>query len=101
MTETCMNCRRAIEGKPSVFQGVVICSDCFMIVSHVVKRAQTELRLLFLTYTDLLRVALVKGELRPPVLPDGKTMPKEVFFNGLAKVREALRDHTKIQTGEG
>lgn len=73
---TCTNCSKALP-KQFVFQGVVICEDCYKIVSHVVQRTKRELSMLFLVYTDMLRAALIKGELRPPVLPPdaGKGMP--------------------------
>jgi hypothetical protein len=71
----CTNCK---EGMPKqyVFQGVVICEKCFTIVSRCVERAKKEMEMLFLTYTDMLRVALVKGEMNFPVLPKGTRMPR-------------------------
>jgi len=77
----CTNCRAPLT-EQHVFQGVIICSDCYKIVSHAVQRTKKELHMLFLTYTDMLRVALVKGELRPPVLPSTnakKGMPMDEF----------------------
>lgn len=97
----CMNCKKKIDGAPSVFQGVIICQDCFTLVNHVINRTKNELKLLFLTYTDMLRVALIRGELRPPVLPKDKTMPKEALLNSLSQLREELRDRSKIQASEG
>ena len=66
MSGTCMNCKAAIDGAPRIFQGVLICDNCFKIVSHFVARTKSELQMVFLAYTDMLRVALVRGELRPP-----------------------------------
>lgn len=101
-TNICVNCRNTFEGRPCIFQGVMLCKSCFYLVDHVIKRAQNELKLLFLTYTDMLRVALVRGELRPPKLPDGKTMPRDALFKGLSKLREVIRaDSEAVSTDEG
>lgn len=90
-THVCVNCHNTFEGRPHIFQGVMLCKACFRLVDHVISRAQRELKLLFLTYTDMIRVALVKGELRPPRLPSGKEMPKDALFKGLSKLREVIR----------
>jgi len=71
---TCTNCNAPLP-KQFVFQGVVICEKCHKIVSHLVQRARKELEMFFLTYTDMLRVALLKGEMNFPVLPKTKRMP--------------------------
>lgn len=70
----CTNCKAPLP-QQFVFQGVVICERCHKIVSHLVQRSRKELEMLFLTYTDMLRVALVKGEMNFPVLPKSKRMP--------------------------
>lgn len=70
----CTNCKAPLP-KQFVFQGVVICERCHKIVSHLVQRSRKELEMLFLTYTDMLRVALIKGEMNFPVLPKSKRMP--------------------------
>lgn len=94
-THVCVNCHNTFEGRPYIFQGVMLCAACYRLVDHVIKRAQNELRLLFITYTDMLRVALVRGQLRPPKLPNGKTMPKDELFKGLSKLREVIRAHNQ------
>lgn len=88
---TCLNCGCEI-GQQFTFQGVVICGDCFKMVSHFLQRAQTEMKLLFLTYTDMLRVSLIRGQLRPPKLPDkGMSMPRAEFLK--AMVRQMAEIH--------
>ncbi len=72
----CTNCKDPLKGQRQVFQGVIICDNCYKLVSHAIKRTQGELKMLFLVYTDMIRVGLLKGEFRPPVLPSsGKSMP--------------------------
>ena len=83
---TCANCKAPLE-EPKVFQGVIICEDCFKIVSHTIERTKKELQMIFLTYTDMLRVALIRGELRPPEMPKSG-VTKEQFFGALARVGE-------------
>ena len=101
-TNVCVNCRNTFEGRPCIFQGVMLCKSCFRLVDHVIKRAQNEMKLLFLTYTDMIRVALVKGELRPPRLPNEKEMPKDELFKGISKLREVIRANTKtVSADEG
>lgn len=72
----CTNCKENLSGKRQVFQGVIVCDNCYKLVSHAIKRTQGELKMLFLVYTDMIRVGLLKGEFRPPVMPPpGKSMP--------------------------
>lgn len=82
---TCTNCKEPLGDTTRVFQGVIICDTCFKIVSHTIERAKKELQMVFLTYTDTLRVALVKGELRPPVMPETE-VTREQFFGAVAQV---------------
>jgi hypothetical protein len=83
----CTNCKASLEDKKQVFQGVIICDNCYKLVSHAIKRTQGELKMLFLVYTDMIRVGLLKGEFRPPVMPPpGKTMPP----SELAKALQAM-----------
>lgn len=84
---TCTNCKAPLTEEPKIFQGVIICDDCFKIVSHTIARTKKELQMIFLTYTDMLRVALVRGELRPPEMPKSG-VTKEQFFGALARVGE-------------
>lgn len=85
----CINCGDKID-RPHVWQGVTICENCFKIVSHVIKKTKEEMQQVFLLYTDMIRVALIKGELRPPVLPKTKHMPQDVFRDALKGVAEKL-----------
>jgi hypothetical protein len=86
--DTCMNCGAKLPHPPKIFQGVLICENCFKMVSHFVKRTQEELRMLFLVYTDLLRAALVKGELRPPPAVPGKEMPVQEFAKAFQQMAQ-------------
>jgi len=86
----CTNCKEQLDGKRQVFQGVVICGNCYKLVSHSIKKTQGELKMLFLVYTDMIRVGLLKGEFRPPVMPaPGKTMPP----SELAKAMQEMAKH--------
>lgn len=80
----CINCGEEIT-RTHVWQGIQICSNCFKIVSHTIAKTKKEMQQVFLLYTDMIRVALIKGELRPPVLPDTKTMPPDIFKDALKK----------------
>jgi hypothetical protein len=85
----CTNCKQGMP-KQYVFQGVVICEKCHTIVTRCVEKAQTELRMLFLTYTDMLRQALVKGEMNFPVLPKGARMPQGEMEAALQKAASRI-----------
>jgi len=82
----------------------LICENCYKMVSHFVKRTQEELKMLFLVYTDLLRAALVRGELRPPPTAPGKEMPAHEFakaFQQMAKKYGGFNvNKTKRSDGE-
>lgn len=71
----CANCAKPL-AQQHVFQGVIICEDCHKLVSHALQRTQTELKMLFTVYTDMIRAALVQGKFRPPpAVPAGQQMP--------------------------
>ena len=83
----CTNCKDPLNDKRQVFQGVLICDNCFKLVSHAIKRTRGELKMLFLVYTDMVRVGLLKGEFRPPVLPSsGKSMPPKELAKALQEM---------------
>lgn len=85
----CINCGGTTDRSFS-WQGLIICEECFKIVSHVIEKTKREMQQVFLLYTDMVRVALIKGELRPPVLPKEKTMPANVFQEALKRAAERL-----------
>lgn len=99
---TCINCGCEI-GQQFTFQGVVICGDCYKIVSHFIQRAKTEMKLLYLTYTDMLRVSLIRGQLRPPRLPEKSTnMPRAEFLKALQQqIKEFSRANSTKKTTDG
>jgi len=89
--DTCINCKSKLPEKPFVFQGVVICENCFKVVSHCVQKTKKELNMLFLVYTDMLRAALVKGELHfPPAVPEGQEMPVAEFSRAFTRLVEKI-----------
>lgn len=87
--ETCTNCKASLE-KQFLFQGLVICEKCNTIVTHLVHRAENEMKMMFLTYTDMLRVAIVKGELNFPVLPAETRMPRREMEGALRDISRKL-----------
>jgi len=103
--DTCMNCGERLPEPPHVFQGVLICKDCYKMVSHFVEKTKKEMQQLFLVYTDMLRVALVKGELRPPPAPPGKEMPPlelaKAFQRLVEKIGGARDNASKRAHGNG
>ena len=92
----CTNCKESLNGKKQVFQGVIICDNCYKLVSHAIKRTQGELKMLFLVYTDMIRVGLLRGEFRPPVMPPpGKTMPPSELAKALQKMAARGGDNAR------
>lgn len=90
----CTNCQTSLAGKRQVFQGVIICDNCYKMVSHSIKRTQEELKMLFLVYTDMIRVSLLKGEFRPPVLPpSGKKLPQEELVGAFRELAKRGEEH--------
>jgi len=86
---TCMNCKEELRTTPKTFQGVVICDTCYRIVSRMVEKTKAEIQMVFLAYTDMLRVALVRGELRPPpAVPLGQEMPSADLAAALKQLVE-------------
>lgn len=98
---TCTNCKERLNDKKQVFQGVIICDNCYKLVSHAIKRTQGELKMLFLVYTDMIRVGLLKGEFRPPVISALAMRGGENEENGNSSVLEVPSDkdgsHGKIR----
>lgn len=97
----CTNCKQPLGDKRQVFQGVIICDDCYKLVSHAIKRTQGELKMLFLVYTDMIRVGLLKGEFRPPQLPaPGKAMPPSELAQAMQEMAKRGADNAK-SNGKG
>lgn len=96
----CTNCRERLGGRKQVFQGVIICDNCYKMVSHSIKRTQEELKMLFLVHTDMIRVGLLKGEFRPPVLPPpGRKMPKEELAKAFRELAKRGEEHGRKSGG--
>lgn len=89
----CVNCRE--REAVSTFQGVLVCMDCFKIANHAVERAKKELAQLMVVYLDMVRICLVRGELRPPMLPEEGTMPLTEFKAGVRTVLERMKQDAK------
>lgn len=85
---TCVNCGNQI-GQQFVFQGVIVCGDCYKIATHYLQRTQTELQMLVTTYIEMLRVALIKGQLRPPKLPPGEC-PRRQLTKAFQQLAEEI-----------
>jgi hypothetical protein len=83
-----MNCKAVLQTAPKTFQGVVICDDCYRIVSRMVEKTKSEMQMVFLAYTDMLRVALVRGELRPPSAPPSGQMPAADLASAVKRLVE-------------
>lgn len=62
-----MNCHNDVE-KLAIFQGVPICPTCDRIVERALEKARSELQMVFTTYLETIRVALVKGAMNLPTL---------------------------------
>ena len=96
----CTNCKESLNGRRQVFQGVIICDNCHKMVSHTVKRTQEELKMLFLVYTDMIRVGLLKGEFRPPVLPStGKSLPPNELSKAIREMAKRGAENEKNSDG--
>ena len=66
---TCINCDGALLASPKVFQGLVICDTCNKIVEHRLKKVRAELQMVFQTYLETIRIALIKKQMHLPTLP--------------------------------
>ncbi len=69
--QQCPNCYQPIaDDQVRAFQGVRICGNCARMVQRALDKMQKQLKFMTDMYNEVLRVALVKGELRFPELPD-------------------------------
>ena len=85
----CMNCKAELK-EQALFQGVLVCPDCKTMAAHFLNKAKKEMHMLMVAYADMVRVALIKGQLRPPVLPKEPTMPKRDLADALKAMVERL-----------
>lgn len=83
-------CRNCGKDASYTYQGMQICADCYKIVTSALKKARTELEMVFTLYVDSLRVAIVKGELRPPRLPPPGQMPTSALVASIRDIQENL-----------
>lgn len=72
----CSNCHQPMSDNHVYgFQGVRICGNCAKMVQRALDKMQRQFSFMAQMYNEVLRVALIKGELRFPELPD--VTPKE------------------------
>jgi hypothetical protein len=84
-----MNCSAPLK-EQQLFQGVLVCADCKKMATHFLQKAKNEAHMLVVAYADMLRVALIKGQLRPPVLPKEPVMPKRDLADALKAMVERI-----------
>lgn len=66
----CTNCHQPISDNYVYgFQGVRICGNCARMVQRALDKMQQQLTFMMKMYYEVLRVALIKGELSFPELP--------------------------------
>ena len=71
----CTNCEESLGGQPKVFQGVILCVRCHKITTHMLERAKMEVNAILITYVESLRVACLRKQMRPPIIPRDVSMP--------------------------
>ncbi len=61
----CVNCHKDIEpAEAKMFAEVLVCPDCYIIAERLFERGNKELRMMLTVLKEMIRLALVKGELQ-------------------------------------
>lgn len=61
----CVNCHKDVEpDQAKMFAEVLVCPDCYIVAERLYERGNKELRMMLTVLKEMLRVALVKGELQ-------------------------------------
>ena len=60
-----MNCKREVEqDQMKIFAEVLVCPECFTIADRLYDRGNRELRMMLTVLKEIIRLALIKGELQ-------------------------------------
>lgn len=96
----CINCKERVGDHPKAFQGVIICMKCHRIVTHLADKARKQYQACLFTYFEVLRVALVKGQLDLPQIPKEADMPMEAFAKAMEEMGGRIANDSKKTSGE-
>lgn len=88
----CPNCKNPLKGS-KLFQNLSICSDCYVLADRALEKMNDQLRAIRVTYVEALRLSLVRGELRPPSIPQRDKNPptKQQMLDALSLINGAPR----------
>lgn len=100
-TPPCTNCKEHVGEFPKAFQGVIICVKCHRIVTHLADKARKQYEAYLLTYFDVLRVALVKGQLDLPQIPKEANMPMNDFAKAMREMGGRIANEASTKASEG
>jgi hypothetical protein len=60
-----VNCHKDIESSEAkMFAEVLVCPDCYVVAERLFERGNKELRMMLVVLKEMIRLALVKGELQ-------------------------------------
>jgi hypothetical protein len=97
----CINCKQSVGAEAYIFQGVRICGNCAKIVQRGLDKVKREMDAMLQMYLEVLRVALVKGELNfsPDPVPKNVT-GKDLREALVAQMKELANDDERFRTEE-
>lgn len=96
----CTNCKEHVGDSPRAFQGVIICTKCHRIVTHLADKARKQYQACLFTYFEVLRVTLVKGQLDLPQMPKEADMPMGAFAKAMEEMGGRIANDSKKAASE-
>lgn len=61
----CVNCHKDVAPEQAkMFAEVLVCPDCYIVAERLFERGNKELRMMLTVLKEMIRLALVKGELQ-------------------------------------
>ena len=90
----CMNCKKDVpQDEAKLFAQCFVCPDCFTMAERIVEHGQRELQQLLTTLKELVRLAIVRGELSFSELPpDMPTTDRTSVIDAIAELARKKED---------
>ena len=94
----CVNCHKDIEpDEAKMFAEVLVCPDCYVIAERLYERGNKELRIMLTELKEMIRLALVKGELQFMQQQTEEQTPSEDMMKRFARLAQEVQLKAKLK----
>lgn len=95
----CMNCKQEVApDEAKFFAECFLCPSCYLIAERTMQQGQRELHYLLLSLKELLRLAIIRGELRLPPAAESTTERKMNVVDTLVELAQHHKEQEPCPT---